>query len=77
MPEIVKCRHGKPHSENCDACAAEYRHLDKWRAGIKLSEDALVANARALGRSQTSMIDGTEVTATPEGHIFYNVADWF
>ena len=77
MYESPKCRHGKPHSENCDACAAEYRRLDKWRADIKLSQDALVAKALALGRNQTSIIDGTEVTATPSGHVFYNAADWW
>ena len=60
----MKCRHGKPHYEHCDQCSAEYKHLEQYRARIKqyrarikqyrarikLTNDALVANARALIR---------------------------
>ncbi len=78
MVESVKCRHGKPHYEHCDACGAEYRHLEKYRADIRRSDESLVANARGLGRNQTVIADdGCEVTATPDGHIFYNMSDWF
>jgi hypothetical protein len=78
MPESIKCRHGKPHYENCEACGAEYRYLEKYRANQRAADSALVAKARELGRSYTAVADdGCEVTATPEGHIFYNVADWF
>lgn len=74
----MKCRHGKEHHEDCAACGAEYRRLENYRAGIKRDNDAAVAKARETGRNHTMIAkDGCEVTATPDGHVFYNAADWY
>lgn len=78
MPDHAKCRHGVYHRDPCDACGAEYRHLDAFRAGRQRTNDAAVAKAKEIGRSHTFIdTDGCEVTATPDGHIFYNAADWW
>ena len=57
--------------------AGNDRRLDAWRAERRASESAGVAEARRTGRNHVSMDEGTEVTATPSGHIFYNMADWY
>lgn len=46
MIESVKCRHGKPHYEHCDQCGAEYLYLERYRARIKQTNDALGAIER-------------------------------
>jgi hypothetical protein len=76
--EILKCRHGKPYSENCMACGEEHRRLENLNAERQCTNDAAVAKAKSLGRSHTFIdTDGCEVTATPSGHVFYNMADWY
>jgi hypothetical protein len=70
-----KCHHGKFYYDHCEACGAEYRHL---RADLKRSDAAVAATARALGCTQTVIAkDGCEVTATPDGQVFYNMGDWY
>lgn len=52
--------------------------LREHRAAIKRENDAVVAKAREAGRNYTVIAkDGCEVTATPDGHVFYNMADWY
>lgn len=76
MVELSKCRHGKLHSDHCAACGAEYEHLKNYRA--KQKDAALVEQAQRVGRNVTvTASDGCEVTATPDGHVFYNMADWY
>jgi hypothetical protein len=50
---------------------------DAWRSERRAAEAAGIAEARRTGRNYVFMDDGTEVTATPSGHIFYNMADWY
>jgi len=53
------------------------RRLEAWRAERRASESTGIAEARRTGRNHVFMDDGTEVTATPSGAIFYNMADWY
>ncbi len=52
-------------------------HLEAWRAERKKVENSALAEAQRTGRNQIFMDDGTEVTVTPAGHVFYNAADWY
>ena len=37
-----------------------------------------IATARRFGRNVTFIAhDGCEVTVTPSGHVFHNMADWY
>jgi hypothetical protein len=41
-------------------------------------EEEAIEQAKREGRCVSYVDnDGCEITATPEGHIFYNVTDWF
>lgn len=44
----------------------------------KRENDKAIAKAQELGRNYTFIAeDGCEVTVTPKGNIFFNMADWF
>lgn len=53
------------------------RRLDAWRAERRAAETAGIAEARRTGRNHVFIDDGTEVTVTPSGDVFYNMADWY
>lgn len=53
------------------------RRLEAWRAQREAANSAGIAEARRTGRNHVFMDDGTEVTATPSGSVFYNMADWY
>lgn len=51
---------------------------EQLRQDEKQFNALLVAQARAVGRTVSAIApDGCEVSATPDGHIFYNTADWW
>ena len=47
--------------------------LEAWRNKRRAAEAAGVAEARRTGKNYVFLDEGTEVTATPSGHIFYNM----
>ena len=51
--------------------------LEAWRDERRAAEAAAIAEARRTGRNHVFKDDGTEVTVTPAGHVFYNMADWY
>lgn len=53
------------------------RRLEAWRSERHSAEVAGIAEARRTGHNHVFIDDGTEVTATPSGNIFYNMADWY
>ncbi len=58
--------------------AWEMRQREELRATEAAFNNALIAQAREKGRNITKMApDGCEVTATPDGTVFYNTADWW
>jgi hypothetical protein len=50
----------------------------KKEAERRRREQAMIRQAQQEQRSKSYIDDdGCEVTVTPEGHVFFNVADWF
>ena len=73
-----KCRHGNLLSESCPGCKSEMDHLDAFRRDERRRNDEAVSEARRRGTNYTfTDVDGCEVTATPGGHVFFNMSDWF
>jgi hypothetical protein len=55
---------------------------EKRREEIRMREqsenDRAITTARRYGKNVTFIADdGCEVTVTPSGHVFHNVADWY
>lgn len=53
------------------------RRLEAWRAERRSAENSALAEAQRTGRNQVFIDDGTEVTVTAGGHVFYNMGDWY
>jgi hypothetical protein len=51
---------------------------EELRAREKAENDRAIATARREGKNVTFIADdGCEVTVTPSGKVFHNVADWY
>lgn len=74
----TRCRHNIPHSISCSSCKNEDDRLNAFRVDERRRNAAVVAKARELGRPYTvTDVDGCEVTAEPDGNIFFNASDWW
>jgi LPS O-antigen subunit length determinant protein (WzzB/FepE family) len=53
------------------------RRLEQWRKDRQIAYQVAVAEAQRTGRNFVYIDDGTEITVTPQGNSFYNMADWY
>jgi hypothetical protein len=83
-----QCRKPVPaHASWCPTCGPDdvatqaledMRSRERLRAGESAFNNALIARASAQGGAISSIApDGCEVTAFPNGTIFYDSADWY
>lgn len=57
---------------------ADMKAREELQAREKSENDRAIAVARREGKNVTFIADdGCEVTVTPSGHVFHNMADWY
>jgi hypothetical protein len=76
--EKPKCRHGRLLDGPCKGCRAEIKAREEIRAREAAENGRAIVTAKRYGKNVTFIADdGCEVTVTPGGHVFHNVADWY